>query len=99
MCANPIEHGQSRSKWINRKSRLINIKAPKRYCASQCYSGRSFKPGKEDDEINREHSDDEPFSALAFKVVSAPHVGKITYFRVYSGTLSKGDKVVNTTTG
>ena len=58
-----------------------------------------FKPGKEDDEINREHSDDEPFSALAFKVVSDPHVGKLTYFRVYSGTLSKGDKVVNTTTG
>ena len=49
-----------------------------------------FKPGKEDDEINREHSDDEPFSALAFKVVSDPHVGKLTYFRVYSGTLSKG---------
>ena len=58
-----------------------------------------FKPGDEENEITREHSDDEPFSALAFKVVSDPHVGKLTYFRVYSGTLKKGDKVVNTTTG
>lgn len=58
-----------------------------------------FTPGKEEDEISREHSDEEPFSALAFKVVSDPHVGKLTYFRVYSGTLNKGDKVVNTTTG
>ena len=45
-----------------------------------------FKPGKEDDEINRDHSDDEPFSALAFKVVSDPHVGKLTYFRAVSYT-------------
>ena len=45
-----------------------------------------FTPGKEEDEISREHSDEEPFSALAFKVVSDPHVGKLTYFRVYSGT-------------
>ena len=58
-----------------------------------------FKPGDEENEIVREHSDEEPFSALAFKVVSDPHVGKLTYFRVYSGTLKKGDKVVNTTTG
>ena len=58
-----------------------------------------FKPGDEENEITREHSDAEPFSALAFKVVSDPHVGKVTYFRVYSGTLKKGDKVVNTTTG
>src|SRR6056300_1200107 len=58
-----------------------------------------FKPGDEENEITREHSDAEPFSALAFKVVSDPHVGKLTYFRVYSGTLKKGDKVVNTTTG
>ena len=40
-----------------------------------------------------------PFSALAFKVMSAPYVGKLTYFRVYSGTLKAGDRVLNTTTG
>jgi elongation factor G len=40
-----------------------------------------------------------PFSALAFKVMSDPYVGKLTYFRVYSGTLKSGDRVLNTTTG
>src|SRR5207253_1657395 len=41
----------------------------------------------------------EPFSALAFKVMSDPYVGKLTYFRVYSGQVKAGDRVVNTTTG
>jgi elongation factor G len=40
-----------------------------------------------------------PFSALAFKVMSDPYVGKLTYFRVYSGTLKAGDRVLNATTG
>jgi len=40
-----------------------------------------------------------PFSALAFKVMSDPYVGKLTYFRAYSGTLKAGDRVLNTTTG
>ncbi len=40
-----------------------------------------------------------PFSALAFKVMSDPFVGKLTYFRVYSGTLKAGDRVLNTSTG
>jgi elongation factor G len=40
-----------------------------------------------------------PFSALAFKVMSDPYVGKLTYFRVYSGKLKAGDRVLNTTTG
>ncbi len=39
---------------------------------------------------------DAPFSALAFKIMTAPHVGKLTYFRVYSGTLEKGGQVYNT---
>ena len=42
---------------------------------------------------------DAPFSALAFKVMSDPYVGKLTYFRVYSGKLKSGDRVLNTTTG
>ena len=60
---------------------------------------KGYKPGDEEVEMEREHSDEEPFSALAFKVMSDPHVGKLTYFRLYSGKLNKGDKVVNTTTG
>jgi len=47
----------------------------------------------------REPSDDAPFSALAFKVMSDPFVGKLTYFRVYSGKLSAGGRVLNSSTG
>ena len=56
------------------------------------------KPGKEDI-LERKPSDDEPFAALAFKIMTDPYVGKLTYLRVYSGTLEKGDTVVNTTKG
>jgi elongation factor G len=45
--------------------------------------------------IAREHRDDEPFSSLAFKIMSDPFVGKLTYLRVYSGTLEKGTTVMN----
>jgi elongation factor G len=58
-----------------------------------------FKPGDEENEISRSADDNEPFSALAFKIMSDPHVGKLTYFRVYSGSMNKGDTVVNTTNG
>ncbi len=54
---------------------------------------------KTDAEIQRDASPDAPFSALAFKVMSDPYVGKLTYFRVYSGKLKSGDRVLNTTTG
>jgi elongation factor G len=54
---------------------------------------------KTDAELERKASPDEPFSALAFKVMSDPYVGKLTYFRVYSGKLKAGDRVLNTTTG
>ncbi|HUR18982.1 MAG TPA: elongation factor G [Acidimicrobiales bacterium] len=47
------------------------------------------------EELERLASDDEPFSALAFKIMSDPHVGKLTYFRVYSGKLEKGAAVLN----
>jgi elongation factor G len=53
--------------------------------------------GKTD--LERQPDDSEPFSALAFKIMTDPHVGKLIYFRVYSGSLSKGDQVLNTTTG
>ncbi len=58
-----------------------------------------FKPGDEDVEILRSADDSEPFSALAFKIMTDPHVGKLTYFRVYSGHAAKGDTVLNTVTG
>ncbi|MBW4030791.1 MAG: GTP-binding protein, partial [Acidobacteria bacterium] len=56
------------------------------------------KPGKEDEEF-RNADDAEPFSALAFKIMTDPYVGKLTFLRVYSGTLEKGDTVINTTKG
>jgi len=60
---------------------------------------RGFVPGDESRELERRPSDDEPFAALAFKIMSDPHVGKLTYFRVYSGVVCKGDTVLNTATG
>jgi elongation factor G len=52
-----------------------------------------------DGESTRAPSDEEPFSALAFKIQRDPQAGPLTYFRVYSGTLKAGDKVLNSTTG
>jgi len=49
--------------------------------------------GKE--ELHRKADDGEPFAALAFKIMTDPHVGKLVYFRVYSGTLEKGGQVLN----
>ena len=54
---------------------------------------------KSGQEIERHASDEEPFSALAFKIATDPFVGTLTYFRVYSGTLKKGSYVYNTATG
>jgi elongation factor G len=50
-------------------------------------------------ELTRAASLDAPFAALAFKVMTDPYVGKLTYFRVYSGQVKAGDKVLNTTNG
>jgi elongation factor G len=52
---------------------------------------------KGNEELERKPSDSEPFSALAFKIMTDPHVGKLTYFRVYSGSLEKGGTIVNAT--
>jgi elongation factor G len=48
---------------------------------------------------HREASDDAPFAALAFKIMADPYVGKLTYFRVYSGKLAAGSRVLNVSTG
>jgi len=50
-------------------------------------------------ETTRKSSDDEPFAALAFKIMSDPYVGKLTFFRVYSGVLNSGSYVLNATKG
>jgi elongation factor G len=55
------------------------------------------QPGREEVEVTRQASEDEPFSALAFKIMSDPYVGKLTYIRVYSGKLSSGSAVLNST--
>src|SRR5919199_1171536 len=49
-------------------------------------------------ELSRRPSEDGPFSALAFKVMSDPYVGRLTYFRVYSGKVKPGERVLNVTT-
>ena len=56
-------------------------------------------PGKEDEEVVRNPSTDEPFSALAFKVATHPFFGKLTYVRVYSGKVDSGSQVINATKG
>jgi elongation factor G len=54
-------------------------------------------PGHEDEHITREASESAPFAALAFKVMSDPYVGRLTYLRVYSGSIESGAGVVNAT--
>ncbi len=54
---------------------------------------------KTDEEEERKSSDDEPFAALAFKIMTDPYVGRLSFFRVYSGTLSTGSSVLNATKG
>jgi elongation factor G len=56
----------------------------------------AFAVGKDDVAVERAPSDDQPFTALAFKVVSDPFVGRLVFFRVYSGKLETGGEVMNT---
>ena len=58
-----------------------------------------FKPGNEDEKIERHPDDAEPLSALAFKIAADPHLGKLTYVRVYSGVLQAGTQVLNSAKG
>ena len=61
-----------------------------------------IEPVKGDDEgrtATRDAADDAPFSALAFKIAADPYVGKLTYFRVYSGKLEAGSRVLNVSSG
>ncbi len=60
-----------------------------------------FEPGDESETRNiaRRADDDDPFSALAFKIMNDPFVGSLTFTRIYSGTLAKGDQILNSTKG
>ena len=58
---------------------------------------KGFKVGDESIEMSRQPSDSEPLSALAFKIMTDPHLGKLTYVRVYSGVLEAGLQVLNAT--
>ena len=58
-----------------------------------------FKPGDESVKIERNASDTDPFSALAFKIAADPHLGRLTYIRLYSGKLEAGSTVLNSTKG
>jgi elongation factor G len=60
---------------------------------------KGFKPGDESVEIDRHPDNSDPFSALAFKIAADPHLGKLTYIRVYSGLLETGTTVLNSTKG
>jgi elongation factor G len=57
------------------------------------------KPNDEDEKIERKPADDQPFSGLAYKIASDPHLGKLIYVRVYSGKLEAGSTVLNSVTG
>ncbi len=57
------------------------------------------EPGSEEKDVAVKANDDDPFVALAFKIATDPFVGKLSFFRVYSGTLKAGTYVLNTTTG
>src|SRR3954462_4418319 len=61
--------------------------------------GVELQRGGEETESERHADDSEPFSALAFKIMADPYVGKLTYFRVYSGRLEAGSRVLNANTG
>lgn len=60
---------------------------------------KGTNPNNETEIIEKKASDDEPFAALVFKIATDPYVGTLTYFRVYSGTLTKGSYVLNANTG
>ena len=58
-----------------------------------------FKPGDETVKLERQPSNDEPLSLLAFKIAADPHLGRLTYVRIYSGVLKSGMQVLNATKG
>jgi len=60
---------------------------------------KGVSPSNEEEKLERQASNDEPFSALAFKILTDPYVGQLTFFRVYSGKLASGSYVLNSRQG
>ena len=60
---------------------------------------KGVNPKTDEEEEERKSSDEEPFAALAFKIMTDPYVGRLSFFRVYSGTLTTGSSVLNATKG
>jgi elongation factor G len=75
------------------------LPSPLEVPAVQGYETSAKGTGEHGDEVERHADDSEPFAALAFKVMADPYVGKLTYFRVYSGKVSAGSRVLNATNG
>ena len=90
-CAGPPSRTRPSSPCSTRSSTTCRVR-------STCRPPRESTPAR-GEPIEREPRDDEPFSALAFKIMSDPFVGKLTYLRVYSGTLEKGTTVLNSSRG
>ncbi|MBI2425622.1 MAG: elongation factor G [Candidatus Hydrogenedentes bacterium] len=68
-------------------------------CPTDVVEYHGTVPHEPDKPLSRKPGDDEPFSALAFKIITDPHVGRLTFIRVYSGVLASGDQVMNARTG
>jgi elongation factor G len=75
------------------------LPSPLEVPAVQGYETSAKGTGEHGNEVERHADDSEPFAALAFKVMADPYVGKLTYFRVYSGKVSAGSRVLNATNG
>ena len=75
------------------------LPSPLEVPAVQGYETSAKGTGEQGDEVERHVDDSEPFAALAFKVMADPYVGKLTYFRVYSGKVSAGSRVLNASNG
>ena len=91
----PVTGGDGRGVIVEKVLDLVN-----EYLPSPLDRGSTWgEHPKSGDEVERKPSDSEPMAGLAFKITSDPFVGKLAYFRVYSGTLKAGSYVMNTSSG
>jgi len=91
----PVTGGDGRGVIVEKVLDMVNDYLPAPNDRSNVW-GVHPKTG---DEVERKHDESEPFAALAFKITSDPFVGKLAYFRVYSGKITAGSYVLNSSTG
>ena len=94
LCGSLVQE-QGRAAAAGRRHRVPPVAAGR----ARPWSGLEPVRGGEDRRGHRKADDSEPFAALAFKIMADPYVGKLTYFRVYSGKLEAGSRVLNVSTG